>query len=69
MVEPGWTGKSEKCSEYGKPPTALDPESQEAVVKLTRIRALIVAAFPTGVVDGDGPASLTLSRIIAEFDL
>jgi len=34
LVFPEWTGKTAKCSEYGKPPVTDDPEAQVAVKKV-----------------------------------
>jgi len=41
LTEGGWTGKSPNCSEYGKPPTSVDPEAQEATRFMTGLTALM----------------------------
>jgi hypothetical protein len=41
LKEGGWTGKTAYCSEYGKPPTSVDPEAQEATRFMAGLTALM----------------------------
>lgn len=38
LATPGWSGKTEACSEYGRPPTSFDPEAQESVRTIADLR-------------------------------
>lgn len=49
LTSDAWTGKTDTCAEYGKPPSIIDPDSQEAVRRLTAVR--MVLSLPIGGVE------------------